>query len=227
MIAPNVPTRRLFRLKTVFLKASLQSKVGRSKDKNSILGRRFASPFLTFRSLPIPADICHNGLKIPTMGGSEEGDNTQPDMSGVKAVVRLASGMIFNRIVNQENEVCYCVPNSTHEFLKTLVRFLSLVHYSTRMRYILTILTPFSRLLDTPLKPVLPFFERKLCYYLGEDSNEELPKERTATAGSDVVQSGRPIFDDFFQHLWPYIGNNTVNVVFQMVKRLWLIRIDQ
>ncbi|GFV37383.1 adhesion G protein-coupled receptor B2 [Trichonephila clavipes] len=48
----------------------------------------------------------------------------------------------------------------------------------------------------------------------------------TATAGSDVVQSGRPIFDDFFQHLWPYIGNNTANVVFQMVKRLWLIRID-
>ncbi|GFU77832.1 hypothetical protein TNCV_1138401 [Trichonephila clavipes] len=49
----------------------------------------------------------------------------------------------------------------------------------------------------------------------------------TATAGSDVVQSGRPIFDDFFQHLWPYIGNNTANVVFQMVKHLWLIRIDQ
>ncbi|GFX19570.1 hypothetical protein TNCV_2074781 [Trichonephila clavipes] len=49
----------------------------------------------------------------------------------------------------------------------------------------------------------------------------------TATAGSDVVQSGRPVFDDFFQHLWPYIGNNTANVVFQMVKRLWLIRIDQ
>ncbi|GFU57780.1 hypothetical protein TNCV_1281291 [Trichonephila clavipes] len=49
----------------------------------------------------------------------------------------------------------------------------------------------------------------------------------TATAGSDVVQSGRPIFDDFFQHLWPYIGNNTANGVFQMVKRLWLIRIDQ
>ncbi|GFU00471.1 uncharacterized protein TNCV_4953851 [Trichonephila clavipes] len=40
----------------------------------------------------------------------------------------------------------------------------------------------------------------------------------TATAGSDVVQSGRPIFDDFFQHLWPYINNNTANVVFQMVK---------
>ncbi|GFW94944.1 hypothetical protein TNCV_1464431 [Trichonephila clavipes] len=51
--------------------------------------------------------------------------------------------------------------------------------------------------------------------------------KRTVTAGSDVVQSGRPIFDDFFQHLWPYIGNNTANVVFQMVKRLWLIRIDQ
>ncbi|GFS74050.1 hypothetical protein TNCV_2943281 [Trichonephila clavipes] len=50
---------------------------------------------------------------------------------------------------------------------------------------------------------------------------------KTATAGSDVVQSGRPIFDDFFQHLWPYIGNNTANVVFQIVKRLWLIRIDQ
>ncbi|GFW92192.1 hypothetical protein TNCV_3540781 [Trichonephila clavipes] len=50
---------------------------------------------------------------------------------------------------------------------------------------------------------------------------------KTTTAGSDVVQSGRPIFDDFFQHLWPYIGNNAANVVFQMIKRLWLIRIDQ
>ncbi|GFX00898.1 hypothetical protein TNCV_4578641 [Trichonephila clavipes] len=49
----------------------------------------------------------------------------------------------------------------------------------------------------------------------------------TATAGSEIVQSGRPIFDDIFQHLWPYIGNNTANVVLQMVKRLWLIRIDQ
>ncbi|GFV43470.1 hypothetical protein TNCV_4591941 [Trichonephila clavipes] len=54
-----------------------------------------------------------------------------------------------------------------------------------------------------------------------------LVKTRTATAGSDVVQSGRPIFDVFFQHLWSYIGNNMANVVFQMVKRLWLIRIDQ
>ncbi|GFY20555.1 uncharacterized protein TNCV_211871 [Trichonephila clavipes] len=49
----------------------------------------------------------------------------------------------------------------------------------------------------------------------------------TVMAGSDVFQSGRPIFDDFFQYLWPYNGNNTANVVFQMVKRLWLIRIDQ
>ncbi|GFX27333.1 hypothetical protein TNCV_3341451 [Trichonephila clavipes] len=52
-------------------------------------------------------------------------------------------------------------------------------------------------------------------------------RAQTATAGSDVVQSGRPIFDDFFQHLWPYIGKNTANVVFQTVNRLWLIRIDQ
>ncbi|GFV50409.1 phosphatase and actin regulator 2 [Trichonephila clavipes] len=60
-----------------------------------------------------------------------------------------------------------------------------------------------------------------------EKKQKRRERERTATAGSDVVQSGRPIFDDFFQHLWPYIGNNTANVVFQMVKRLWLIRIDQ
>ncbi|GFU58694.1 hypothetical protein TNCV_932401 [Trichonephila clavipes] len=64
---------------------------------------------------------------------------------------------------------------------------------------------------------------------LGADTrlNLHICVHMTATAGSDVVQSGRPIFDDFFQHLWPYIGNNTANVVFQMVKRLWLIRIDQ
>ncbi|GFW79869.1 hypothetical protein TNCV_3898701 [Trichonephila clavipes] len=55
----------------------------------------------------------------------------------------------------------------------------------------------------------------------------EVRPHMTATAGSDVVQSGRPIFDDFFKPLWPYIGNNTANVVFQMVKRLWLISIDQ
>ncbi|GFX17803.1 hypothetical protein TNCV_2292521 [Trichonephila clavipes] len=51
--------------------------------------------------------------------------------------------------------------------------------------------------------------------------------QRLPRAGSGVVQSGRPIFDDFFQPLWPHIGNNTANVVFQMVKRLWLIRTDQ
>ncbi|GFT69357.1 hypothetical protein TNCV_2142711 [Trichonephila clavipes] len=63
--------------------------------------------------------------------------------------------------------------------------------------------------------------------FLGYSANSRRLTLRTATAGSDVVQSGRPIFDDFFQHLWPYIGNNTANVVFQMAKRLWLIRIDQ
>ncbi|GFU67925.1 hypothetical protein TNCV_1364691 [Trichonephila clavipes] len=60
-----------------------------------------------------------------------------------------------------------------------------------------------------------------------KDEAAKLNLFRTATASSDVVQSGRPIIDDFFQHLWPYIGKNTANVVFQMVKRLWLIRIDQ
>ncbi|GFV83300.1 hypothetical protein TNCV_1900261 [Trichonephila clavipes] len=68
---------------------------------------------------------------------------------------------------------------------------------------------------------VAPFTITSSCRAVG------LTTAKTATAGSDVVQSGRPIFDDFFQHLWPYIGNNTANVVFQMVKRLWLIRIDQ
>ncbi|GFX68582.1 histone-lysine N-methyltransferase SETMAR [Trichonephila clavipes] len=66
--------------------------------------------------------------------------------------------------------------------------------------------------------------------YIGASLGSPMPEiifKMTATAGSDVVQSGRSIFDDFFQHLWPYIGNNTANVVFQMVKRLWLIRIDQ
>ncbi|GFU00754.1 hypothetical protein TNCV_4819081 [Trichonephila clavipes] len=66
--------------------------------------------------------------------------------------------------------------------------------------------------------------EKKCVNFMDVFSNKEI---ETATAGLDVVQSGRPIFDDFFQHLWPYIGNNTANVVFQMVKRLWLIRIAQ
>ncbi|GFU89655.1 uncharacterized protein TNCV_1920651 [Trichonephila clavipes] len=34
----------------------------------------------------------------------------------------------------------------------------------------------------------------------------------TATAGSDVVQSGRPDFDDFFQHLWKGCGSPVVRV---------------
>ncbi|GFU26673.1 hypothetical protein TNCV_1837681 [Trichonephila clavipes] len=66
-----------------------------------------------------------------------------------------------------------------------------------------------------------------MCMRVRQKNVEYPCSIQTATAGSDVVQSGRPIFDDFFQHLWPYIGNNTANVVFQMVKRLWLIRIDQ
>ncbi|GFT47048.1 hypothetical protein TNCV_3747121 [Trichonephila clavipes] len=71
-----------------------------------------------------------------------------------------------------------------------------------------------------------PEFFKSSCYTL-PSTWEGSTIRKTATAGSDVVQSGRPIFDDFFQHLWPYIGNNTANVVFQMVKRLWLICIDQ
>ncbi|GFV71284.1 hypothetical protein TNCV_406651 [Trichonephila clavipes] len=67
-----------------------------------------------------------------------------------------------------------------------------------------------------------------VLFFKGLISMDDLLRQHmTATAGSDVVQSGRPIFDDFFHHLWPYIGNNTANVVFQMVKRMWLIRIDQ
>ncbi|GFU06952.1 hypothetical protein TNCV_503341 [Trichonephila clavipes] len=87
---------------------------------------------------------------------------------------------------------------------------------------------------ETNCSPIAP---TKLRYRTEESSPRSLePFEptthssshsKTATAGSDVVQSGRPIFDDFFQHQWPYIGNNAANVVFQMVKRLWLIRIDQ
>ncbi|GFX27959.1 uncharacterized protein TNCV_773441 [Trichonephila clavipes] len=79
-----------------------------------------------------------------------------------------------------------------------------------------------ARLLETSVQPntcnfFLGLLSSRICRLLST----------TATAGSDVVQFGRPIFDYFFQHLWPYIGNNTANVVFQMVKRLWIIRIDQ
>ncbi|GFW28025.1 hypothetical protein TNCV_769051 [Trichonephila clavipes] len=75
------------------------------------------------------------------------------------------------------------------------------------------------------LESVGPRYSPDFTVFVSDDSLYEY-LTMTATAGSDVVQSGRPIFDDFFQHLWPYIGSNTANVVFQMVKRLWLIRID-
>ncbi|GFU31177.1 putative mariner transposase [Trichonephila clavipes] len=70
-------------------------------------------------------------------------------------------------------------------------------------------------------------FDQWKGVWRGEGSILKGSIRMTATAGSDVVQSGRPIFEDFFQLLWPYISHNTENVVFQMVKRLWLIRIDQ
>ncbi|GFU95659.1 hypothetical protein TNCV_3185261 [Trichonephila clavipes] len=80
------------------------------------------------------------------------------------------------------------------------------------------------------LENVIENWASRLDYIRASCGSRHMPEiifKMTATAGLDVVQSGRPIFDDFFQHLWPYIGNNTANVVFQMVKRLWLIRIDQ
>ncbi|GFY05120.1 hypothetical protein TNCV_3269921 [Trichonephila clavipes] len=83
------------------------------------------------------------------------------------------------------------------------------------------------RLLSVKRKSLTPLrFSASISFEFGRLSSPTA-SGWTATAGSDVVQSGRPIFDDFFQHLWPYIGNNTANVVFQTVKRLWLIRIDQ
>ncbi|GFV61316.1 hypothetical protein TNCV_4103741 [Trichonephila clavipes] len=81
---------------------------------------------------------------------------------------------------------------------------------------------PLEKLWETPGIHGLQF--KSHC---SREKSQDACETWTATAGSDVVQSGRPIFDDFFQHLWPYIGNNTANVVFQMVKRLWLILIDQ
>ncbi|GFU16466.1 hypothetical protein TNCV_836411 [Trichonephila clavipes] len=84
------------------------------------------------------------------------------------------------------------------------------------------------------MQDLSPGANKELSYGDGEESPKGLtlnlkclalrirvdPLLVTAMAGSDVVQSGRTIFDDLFQHLWPYIGNNTANVVFQMVKRL-------
>ncbi|GFT70537.1 ATP-dependent DNA helicase [Trichonephila clavipes] len=50
--------------------------------------------------------------------------------------------------------------------------------------------------------------QSQTMYIWGWDVENPRLSHGTAMAGSDVVQSGRPIFDDFFQHLWPYIGNN-------------------
>ncbi|GFX31805.1 hypothetical protein TNCV_171381 [Trichonephila clavipes] len=57
------------------------------------------------------------------------------------------------------------------------------------------------------------FFTAQIAEIIQNNRRVTLREISTATAGSDVVQSGRPIFDDFFQHLWPYIGNNTANVL--------------
>ncbi|GFU97290.1 hypothetical protein TNCV_4162541 [Trichonephila clavipes] len=52
-------------------------------------------------------------------------------------------------------------------------------------------------------------------------------RQRLPRLAPDVVNLDVQFSMTFSQHLWPYIGNNTANVVFQMVKRLWLIHIDQ
>jgi hypothetical protein len=40
------------------------------------------------------------------------------------------------------------------------------------------------------------------------------------------LDSEEVIFDDFSAHLRQYFGNNSTNVIFQMFKSLWIIRID-
>ncbi|GFX73446.1 dscam17 [Trichonephila clavipes] len=57
--------------------------------------------------------------------------------------------------------------------------------------------------------------------------NKCIVAKGTDTAGSDVVKSGRPIFDDFSNICGRISAITLANVVFQMVKRLWLIRIDK
>ncbi|GFV29133.1 hypothetical protein TNCV_4601651 [Trichonephila clavipes] len=64
-----------------------------------------------------------------------------------------------------------------------------------------------------PMSPRIFSLLRKLFCFSRFKPRRLDCRAETATAGSDVGQSGRPIFDDFFQHLWPYIGNNTANVV--------------
>ncbi|GFW82589.1 hypothetical protein TNCV_3491611 [Trichonephila clavipes] len=99
----------------------------------------------------------------------------------------------------------------------------TLDHLEDNIRRVITDIRP------QMLEKVIKNWTSRLDYIRASRGSHmpEIILKMTATAGSDVVQSGRPTFDDFFQHLWPSIGNNTANVVFQMGKRLWLIRIDQ
>lgn len=41
-----------------------------------------------------------------------------------------------------------------------------------------------------------------------------------ATVGSNEMQSGSLNFEHFIKQPWPYIGNNTANIYFQVVQRL-------
>ncbi|GFV51322.1 hypothetical protein TNCV_3615201 [Trichonephila clavipes] len=52
-------------------------------------------------------------------------------------------------------------------------------------------------------------------------------QQETATAGSNVVQSGRPIFDDFSNICGRLSAITRRMLSSKRVKRLWLIRIDQ
>ncbi|GFX29830.1 hypothetical protein TNCV_4749591 [Trichonephila clavipes] len=72
--------------------------------------------------------------------------------------------------------------------------------------------------LVTSSSPVLQNIHHVRERYTLNLSRAQMSSRWTVTAGSNVVQSGRPIFDDIFQRLWTYIGNSTVNVVFQIVK---------
>ncbi|GFW00697.1 hypothetical protein TNCV_2304701 [Trichonephila clavipes] len=94
-----------------------------------------------------------------------------------------------------------------HQFLKKLAVFVKGKEWKAE-----------STLLIPGIEPGPVVWKRKSFHStLGINFYTECQNRTTAMAGSDVVQSGRPIFDDFFQHLWPYIGNNTANVVFRCV----------
>ncbi|GFY06104.1 mariner transposase [Trichonephila clavipes] len=129
----------------------------------------------------------------------------------------LREGNLRRRI-----DVCDSLPkrHENYPFLKRIIIGDEKCHGAKKMNR----LKPFPK----------PIFTKKSSRLKTEEENKQSNQNLsccvdhwTAMAGPDIVQSGRPIFIDFFQHLWPYIGNNTANVVFQMVKRLWLIRIDQ